>query len=238
MSEELLAHKHCRDTYKHTVEKANANGDTLNPVVSYFLGDDEISDLVIMMPDVNASQTEKVLGYTTAFMPIALFDFKYMNMFSDVFVKAEPKDKYDSIDDIKAPEGSLRDDPTAVEAIMGFTRNEKGLMYQSLDEYGRNDDGELYFKNPDAEPTEVDSDMLTGGLIQDLLDATYHGKESFLKHLDKEKFFVEFTQQLFDRMTDAGFQIGFSDRFMKILLDLGIIDDEGQCTHKCDCEND
>lgn len=238
MTEELLAHKLCRETYKSTVEKANEHGDTLNPVVHYFLGDDEVSDLVIMMPDVNESQAQKVMGYTTAFMPIALFDFKYMSMFSDVFVKAEPKDKYENIDDVKAPKGSLRNDPTAVEAIMGFTRNEKGLLYQTLDEYGRKDNGDLYFKKPDVEPTEVDNDMLTGGLIQDLLEATYLGKKKFLKELDKEKYFVKFTQQLFDRMTDAGFQIGFSERFMKILLDMGIINDEGQCTHECDCEND
>ena len=227
-------HQESRDAFIHTLKLADKENYNLAPILSLYMKDDEVPSMTIMFPEMPTDQEEKTILHAVGFAPNSFFDFEYVNLFTDVLFKMQDKKDDETIDDVKI-HNPLREDPEAVEAVMGITADAKGVLCQSLDEYGRQDDGSVLFKEYKLHTREDNKDMMNGGMITHLLESSFDGREK-IESVKKKGEYVQLVQQGLDMMSDMGFKIAFSNKMNDLMQDLGIIDEDGVCTHECDCD--
>jgi hypothetical protein len=211
-----------RESYKHMTQEMNDNiGVSPSPLISFYKKNKSQSDLVIIFPnDMDKDKKESL--YASGAMANIIFEFDYLSIFSDAFVR-----KFDKDEDVQNLTESLSEDINSEELVMGMLLDKDGIVYSSFDKYGRDDNGKLLYTESKLEKDNKNQ----GGVMSEILLHSFNRGREIMDEMRKEDDFDSkmLVQQTFDALTELGFKIGMSPDFSKNLFEQGMIDEEGEC---------
>lgn len=220
-----------RKSYKNMTQEMNDDiGASPSPVINFYRKNNSDSELIVMFPN-EMDRDKKESFYASGAMANIIFEFDYLSIFSDAFVR-----KFDEDEDVQNHTGYISEDINSEELVMGMLLNKDGILYSSFDKYGRDDNGKLLYTESKLEKDNKNQ----GGVMSEILLHSFNKGRVIMDEMRKEENFDSkmLIQQTFDSLSELGFKIGMSPSFSKDLFEQGIIDDEGQCNCSCgDCND-
>jgi hypothetical protein len=197
-----------REMFKGFKQKIDdESDDSFIPQTVYFYNSKMNQPLAfINMPPFDSEQ--KPMVFKMAFGSLRFFQTDRMLMSADIWMNTtmqptEMKEWYDA-------GKSLSEHPTSEQALMITMYDKDGGIYSSVDMYGRDDDGNLYWKD-DTDYRHEDWKNAEG-LVPDLVKYAYD-------QLYDENYVVDSkdVNQYFGMISDAGFEVNMSNMMFNAL---------------------